>query len=99
MANDSRLLPKKPTERMIDALTDKQTPYVLRLAMENTHYEIVRIKNKDWREVMGETDVISIHHDRFEAKDAHERIEAEWRYKAMLRAAPRNKPKPQGTLE
>lgn len=85
------VVPKEPTEAMIEAINDDDTPYRNRRNKMNDRgkiYEIIKMTNEDWREcVTDDQEIMGQFATQEEATELYDQLVSEWKYKSMLAAS------------
>jgi hypothetical protein len=78
---------EQPTEEMLDAMSQDETPFVCRRKMDKSGYEVVRADNVDWREVISDEQTVVFEGSSDESQAYCRSATLHWRYGEMMRIA------------
>lgn len=83
-ASARRQLPVEPPSGVISVLQDKDSPFVARLSMDKSCYEVVEATNEDWRDVITEDQIVRCRKPTYrEAEDERDSLVALWKYQRI----------------
>lgn len=78
---------EQPTEEMLAAMSQDETPFICRRKIDKSGYEVARMDNEDWRECISEEQTVVFEGSEDTCEAVFLSVARRWRYGEMLRVA------------